>query len=607
MSIIIETPFQNFTGLDGKPLTNGEVYIGQVGTDPTVLANQIPVFWDETMTIPAFQPLETNAGYIVRSGTPARVWVATDYSMSVKNASGVLVYYISKFGVVDLSIYAKISDLISSSGASLIGWIQLGIGAVFRTVQSKLRDTVSVTDYGAKGDGVTNDTDSMQAAINYAISSKKALRVPAGTYIVSGLDYNTTSSQVSIIGDGSGVTIIRNTLNTSPALTIRGGANQINVSGINFSGNGSVRSWGSGNGSAGNALTGSLPTSECAVRMIDLVHANFKDCYFTDAVWGADIQGGIVITFTSCYAYWNGSVGYRVWKSASSGWPNVITLRDSHAIENGAVGVYFDDGRQIILDGCDIEGNGKNTIQANSLACGLYIGSNTGSEGGTTTGPNGGPFNTIAASISNCWFEQNGNNNGSGIPNAVNMAHIVHSHGAMKVSDSLFTNTTAGRGIRIDGGMYTIENSSFESSLTVPSNVIDEGATTGRASILTGNYINGCYGNSTTGDARLKLSQVTIDRTKTTIDFSESIVQSGSATTDVTGNLAVTFPIKFNSVPVVCAQGYINDNSTSMYSADVYNVTVDGFQLRTKKMTGGSPNGVGAAVLTMWIATGPKQ
>ena len=147
MSIIVETPFQNFTGLDGKPLTNGKVYIGQVGTDPTVFANQIPVFWDEALTIPASQPLTTNAGYIVRFGTPARVWVATDYSISVKNSSNILVYYIPQFGVVDLSLYAKLSVLASSIGSILIGFMQSGLNAVLQTLQQKNRQQVHVFDF----------------------------------------------------------------------------------------------------------------------------------------------------------------------------------------------------------------------------------------------------------------------------------------------------------------------------------------------------------------------------------------------------------------------------------------------------------------------------
>lgn len=66
-------------------------------------------------------------------------------------------------------------------------------GAVTRTLQSKLDDYVSVKDFGAVGDGVTDDTAAIQAAVAYIgnlatlgmFKRKSTLFFPCGDYIIS--------------------------------------------------------------------------------------------------------------------------------------------------------------------------------------------------------------------------------------------------------------------------------------------------------------------------------------------------------------------------------------------------------------------------------------
>jgi hypothetical protein len=167
----IVSPFAQFFATDGKPLNNGNIYIGTAYLDAQ--SNQIPVFWDDALTIPAAQPIRTLNGYPVRNGTPARIFCnAVNFSMTVQTNTGRMVW-----ATQSASFIPTIS---TPQGSSLVGFIQAGAGAIARTVQDKLRDTVSIKDFGAVVDGTTDDTAAFQAAIN---TGKDILLAP-GTMLI---------------------------------------------------------------------------------------------------------------------------------------------------------------------------------------------------------------------------------------------------------------------------------------------------------------------------------------------------------------------------------------------------------------------------------------
>ena len=95
---------------------------------------------------------------------------------------------------------------IGATTANLVTYTPDGTGAVATTVQDKLRESVSVLDFGAVGDGVADDTAAIQAAHDYAATftanGMPAVVFPAGRYAITSL---TWSPLVRIITDGAAV------------------------------------------------------------------------------------------------------------------------------------------------------------------------------------------------------------------------------------------------------------------------------------------------------------------------------------------------------------------------------------------------------------------
>lgn len=76
------------------------------------------------------------------------------------------------------------TNLAASGGSGNVGFIQSGTGSTARTAQAKMRDMVSAKDFGATGDGTTNDAAAIAAALTYAASFTDGATVilPAGVY-----------------------------------------------------------------------------------------------------------------------------------------------------------------------------------------------------------------------------------------------------------------------------------------------------------------------------------------------------------------------------------------------------------------------------------------
>lgn len=77
-----------------------------------------------------------------------------------------------------------LADVMAPTGSGLVGFLQQGSGATPRSTLDKSRESISVLDFGAVGDGVTDCTAAIVAADAAAAARNKILDFPAGSYVI---------------------------------------------------------------------------------------------------------------------------------------------------------------------------------------------------------------------------------------------------------------------------------------------------------------------------------------------------------------------------------------------------------------------------------------
>ncbi len=211
-----------------------------------------------------------------------------------------------------------------------------------RTFGHKLDEQISVRDFGAKGDGTTDDSMALQRAIDQiyspgtstynSIGVRRRIHFPAGVYNLAG-NCLVLPSHASIFGDGSQSTFIKHTIGSNVVIKFRdslgqvdGGLglngavlpNEINISNlslenetddhivivdsaykvsfdyVNFEGNTSISS------------ILSIGNSKAATRLQSTVGATtnvyFNQCNFANITYASRINGDInSVTYNNCY------------------------------------------------------------------------------------------------------------------------------------------------------------------------------------------------------------------------------------------------------------------------------------------------------------------
>jgi Pectate lyase superfamily protein/Major tropism determinant N-terminal domain len=263
-----------------------------------------------------------------------------------------VIYNDSKFVAVgNNGIILTSTDSIFWSGTSYV----YGNSETIRTLQKKLDDFVSVKDFGARGDGLADDTEAIDRAL-YELycetpnpAARKVLYFPAGHYIVSDGIYLPTNAILR--GEGSQNTIIQQTADPSyiryvfitadsqqnigsqigfngaklPSdITIEDiglqtkadgiwvtSCNRLQVSRVNIFGS-QNQPLNSGNEYCGVYIIGSSLNQSTDV--------NFQDCYFSQFNYGVyqpDSQYSRNVIFNSC-TFFNMYIGFELTKNSGA-------------------------------------------------------------------------------------------------------------------------------------------------------------------------------------------------------------------------------------------------------------------------------------------------
>ena len=157
---------QQFFDNNGVILSGGKLYSYAAGTTTPQAA-----YTSASGSTPHTNPIILNSAGRVATG---EIWLTAgeNYKFSLFTSTDVL--------IATWDNITGINGTGITSNAVNVEYDPAGTGAVTTNVQAKLRESVSVKDFGAVGDGVTDDTAAIQAAID-ALPVRGKLFFPAAT------------------------------------------------------------------------------------------------------------------------------------------------------------------------------------------------------------------------------------------------------------------------------------------------------------------------------------------------------------------------------------------------------------------------------------------
>lgn len=399
-------PFKFFTDNDGNALDSGFIYVGTVNLNPET--SPIQAYWDQEFTIPAAQPVRTVSGYPSRYGTPSQIFVnSDDYSITVRDKNGAIIFnnpaangipgltgdlsnptdpnkgaaLIGRgdqmvINIVDLQALSKNSP---SKFASTQGYYVAGDGG-HGSYWCDVSDTTSahnggsiivasdggrwkllgdrphnVRQWGAKGDGVTDDTTRIQALVNSLQVTGGDIYFPTGIYIVgnSGLTWTVqtlslTGYRIGMHGDGPSLSVLRSSglsFDTNAVVKIIADyATAMNslVFGVEF-----ANMTFEAQGSIGSAF-----------RHTAQAYGKFDNIDFKGGRWAYFGEGVLTTAYERCRFIEASETGCRLLKGTGFSFPNALTFTACQFANNGKWGMYADNPGGVRVYGGSCESNG---------------------------------------------------------------------------------------------------------------------------------------------------------------------------------------------------------------------------------------------------------
>jgi hypothetical protein len=170
MTTQIKKVYELFYDKNNALLENGYIYIGFANQNP--ITNPIQTYFDADLTIPALQPLRTVGGAISNNGSPANVYIAvSDYSIVVQDKNKVTLY-----STLERTSETATSELNYTNG--------LYTGGIQQNLQDVVERAIDFKDFGAKGDGVTDDTPAINALLTQIGDEGARLKFSDGQYLL---------------------------------------------------------------------------------------------------------------------------------------------------------------------------------------------------------------------------------------------------------------------------------------------------------------------------------------------------------------------------------------------------------------------------------------